>query len=509
MSLAVVVRPHRYAPVVPRCQGRPGGVKDDEEEEEQEAEDARQTQAMAAGMCLSVRLSSAYPRRPSAVSVRTAAKERVAAHYITPIVAVRLQEKGRGTCEVKNARPGTPDLGPPAAVKKLKAPRPETKNLCCTEAWTEYGLGVVILFLRFFSRWKTVGFKGWEGDDAFAILVLLFWTVRQYGTNIGITDDVGATLTSEQIARFEFGSKCLLAGWNFYVALIWALKGCMLCFYNRITLGLTQQKFVKWTGLACFFAYAGVMGAIWGHCTPVHKNWQVVPYPGGELNNNNDDNNKHLAIMLTRYMATRTDFVILSIPIPLLWKVKITLGRKIAIGVLLCSGVFIIVATILRCVLSLRDIQGINVSTIWAIRETFVGIIAVNAAAIKPLFSKSRWITSSKGSSGATPGYNKNQNQYSLDHMPGGATSTIGSMSKRRFNKQMMEMGDNSSEEHIVDSNNNGLAYNKWLRNEVSGGGGGGASSVGGRSGGSSAEADGITVTTRVEVTPGTPRHMV
>ncbi len=46
-------------------------------------------------------------------------------------------------------------------------------------------------------------------------------------------------------------------------------------------LGLTQQKFVKWTGLACFFAYAGVMGAIWGHCTPVHKNWQVVPYPGG------------------------------------------------------------------------------------------------------------------------------------------------------------------------------------------------------------------------------------
>lgn len=46
-----------------------------------------------------------------------------------------------------------------------------------TEAWTEYGLGVVILFLRFFARWKTVGLKGWGGDDAFAILVLLFWTV--------------------------------------------------------------------------------------------------------------------------------------------------------------------------------------------------------------------------------------------------------------------------------------------------------------------------------------------
>ncbi len=62
--------------------------------------------------------------------------------------------------------------------------------------------------------------------------------------------------------------------------------------------------------------------------------------------------------------------MILYIPIPLLWKVKLTLRRKMAIGMLLCSGIFIIVATILRCVLSLRDIKGINVGTIWAIRET-------------------------------------------------------------------------------------------------------------------------------------------
>ena len=50
-----------------------------------------------------------------------------------------------------------------------------------TEAWAEYGLGVFVLLLRFFSRWKTVGFKNWEGDDYFAILVLVFWTVRGRG----------------------------------------------------------------------------------------------------------------------------------------------------------------------------------------------------------------------------------------------------------------------------------------------------------------------------------------
>ena len=62
--------------------------------------------------------------------------------------------------------------------------------------------------------------------------------------------------------------------------------------------------------------------------------------------------------------------VLVAIPLPLLWKVQLPLGRKLAIGVLLCSGVFIIVATLLRCILSLQSIQGINVSTIWAIRET-------------------------------------------------------------------------------------------------------------------------------------------
>ena len=55
---------------------------------------------------------------------------------------------------------------------------------------------------------------------------------------------------------------------------------------NQLTLsnrlGLRQQVFVKWTGIACVFAYAGVLGAIWGHCVPVQKNWQVVPYPGGK-----------------------------------------------------------------------------------------------------------------------------------------------------------------------------------------------------------------------------------
>jgi hypothetical protein len=64
---------------------------------------------------------------------------------------------------------------------------------------------------------------------------LLTLPTGQNGTNIGIYDEISAKLSDEEIKRLEFGSKCLLMGWNFYVALIWTLKGTMLCFYNRIT----------------------------------------------------------------------------------------------------------------------------------------------------------------------------------------------------------------------------------------------------------------------------------
>ncbi|EAL86442.1 uncharacterized protein AFUA_3G01590 [Aspergillus fumigatus Af293] len=46
------------------------------------------------------------------------------------------------------------------------------------EAWTEYGIGVLIILGRIFARWKVVGVKNWQGDDYFAILALLFWTAE-------------------------------------------------------------------------------------------------------------------------------------------------------------------------------------------------------------------------------------------------------------------------------------------------------------------------------------------
>ena len=119
----------------------------------------------------------------------------------------------------------------------------------------------------------------------------------------------------------------------------------------------------------------------------------------------------------------------------------------------------------------------------------FVGIIAVNAAPIRPLFSKTRWLSSNRGQSSAYRKYD--------DHGSGHALATIGgssrvggdgpTMASRRRNKTLMDLEDNSSEEHIV---------------KAEYGGHGNGSTLSSSSGGGGHLHDGIMVTTTYEVTP-------
>lgn len=135
------------------------------------------------------------------------------------------------------------------------------------------------------------------------------------------------------------------------------------------SLGLWQQKVVKVMGIACILAYIALVLELFGHCTPIQRNWQIRPYAGN-----------HCTLTVTNYIMTaslnvlyvptyypfpslladsfhRTDIGILSIPIPLLWKVRLPLSRKIVIVLLLSSGIFVITAALLRCILTLQDVS--------------------------------------------------------------------------------------------------------------------------------------------------------
>ncbi|RDW79803.1 hypothetical protein BP6252_04441 [Coleophoma cylindrospora] len=271
------------------------------------------------------------------------------------------------------------------------------------ELWIEYGIGTLVFLLRFFARIKVVGFRGLQWDDFFALVALTIWTIDaviveligQNGSFVGLDDASAAALTDAEVAKLEFGSKVLFCGWISYTSMIWSMKAVLLCFYHRLTLGLWQQEFIRVMKYVLILAYIATILTLFLHCTPIQKNWQIKPYVGDKC-----------AVTVLNYimiavMNVTTDLCLLAIPIPLLWTVRLPVARKLLIGVLLCSGFFVVTAALLRCILSLLDIRHINNSTIWAIRETFVSVVATSAPAIKPLFNKDRWLGSTISKSGS------------------------------------------------------------------------------------------------------------
>ncbi|CAI6335580.1 unnamed protein product [Periconia digitata] len=262
------------------------------------------------------------------------------------------------------------------------------------EIWTWYGVGMFILFMRFAARLRTVGIRGLELDDFFASLVAIMYTcdaatvhlVYMKGSNVeAAAFQETRKLTNEEIHQYTVGSKLQLTAWYSYTALLWCLKGTMLAFFRRITTGLWHARIVRWMSYACGISYIAVVLTVTFGCFPTDKNWQVYPDPGLKCTF------KMQNFIVTVVLNVITDAGLLCIPLPLLWTLQVPLRRKLVIGILICSGFFVIAAAIIRVVLTLgASPSGTNINR-WGVRETIVGIVSVNIPILRPLFTKSFW----------------------------------------------------------------------------------------------------------------------
>ncbi|KAG6034647.1 hypothetical protein E4U40_003545 [Claviceps sp. LM458 group G5] len=204
------------------------------------------------------------------------------------------------------------------------------------------------------------------------------WMTTKLGTISNMTDEMALTLTTEQKNSIIRGSKLLLVGWCVYITTIWTLKACMLFLYGRLTLDLKQRGLVNIAAILCGITYVAAILATLTHCTPLQKKWQVYPYPGDAC----------AAYVPNYYVLTVmnicTDLFIAHIPLPLLWKSRMSWQRKTICTLWLCTGICMIVAALLRCILGLQRVHYINYTAIWALRETFIGILATNVPILGP-----------------------------------------------------------------------------------------------------------------------------
>ncbi|THW61178.1 hypothetical protein D6D20_05235 [Aureobasidium pullulans] len=283
--------------------------------------------------------------------------------------------------------------------------------LHCALLGALYAIATFIILGRYAVRLRTVGIKGLYWDDLFCFGVLIFNTsdavlvhlVHYTGESSEVSEKWLQTATQADIDRVTYGSKLEYAAWCSYPALIWCMKFTMLFFYKRLTLGSFHNKMIKYLFWFTGVSYVIVWFVLIFGCFPTHMNWQVTPAPPWKCAFRPQN---FLAVAIPNIL---TDAAILMVPIPMLWQLKMPLKKKITIGVVLSSGLFVIVAAIIRVVLSLDAAPSAANINGWGVRETFIGIFTINVPILRPIFSRAFWLPGAydPNASGRGSGYGR------------------------------------------------------------------------------------------------------
>ncbi|KAF5020736.1 hypothetical protein F66182_7238 [Fusarium sp. NRRL 66182] len=260
-------------------------------------------------------------------------------------------------------------------------------------------VGLAAIILRIAVRWRQVGPGGWQLDDylmPFTGLLFTAETIAAYLvgakfeglTNSYMTDEERASIEQSSREHFnrEWGSKIQIIGWSFYACILWCLKFCITCFYGRLTSGLAHLKTrVRLAYVLLAVTYLAVALTLLLSCQPFHHFWQVTPDPGLLC----QPTKSPAYVLVVVIPNILTDIYLLSIPLPLLWGVNISLRRRLTLMLLFSGALFIMMAGTIRAVTILTaGPEGAVSGSSWACRETFVAIIVTNLPIIQPLIRK-------------------------------------------------------------------------------------------------------------------------
>ncbi|OJD19910.1 hypothetical protein AJ78_00104 [Emergomyces pasteurianus Ep9510] len=264
------------------------------------------------------------------------------------------------------------------------------------EGFTLLALGISFILVRIYARWTIVGPSNFQLDDYLMPLAGIVFTLETVAAHIVVASYDGLTnsyMTPEERAALdpnsaEFskrvaGSKIQVIGWSFYALILWLVKFCVAIFYSRLTSGLMDlPNRVRISYVILGLTYIMVALCLVLPCRPIERYWQINPDPGNIC----QPTISKIAVLIVAIPNVLTDFYLLSIPLPLLWKVNISLRKKITLMGLFSGAAFIMVAAIIRAVTILSSgPEGAVSGSRWACRETFVAIAVSNLPIIHPL----------------------------------------------------------------------------------------------------------------------------
>ncbi|KAL3428438.1 hypothetical protein PVAG01_01947 [Phlyctema vagabunda] len=293
-----------------------------------------------------------------------------------------------------------------------------------TEMWGLYAVGSCIFTTRFIIRLRTVGIRGFCADDYFALLAWAFYTGD------------GVTVMNAYVYKTNLDYTFT------YPALIWSMKAIMVMFFRRLTLGLWLRRIVNYLGILCIFSYIAVVITVFAGCRPFSANWEVYPLPGMECTFRLQN------IIVVSVSNIVTDVALLFVPVPLLFKVKIPTKQKIGTAVFLLTGVFVIIAAVIRLTITVGSSPSTTTINTWGVRETAIGILCVNLPILRPLFSSKFW---------TSPTWKLDSTTNSIAHAPHHSerlpNSSSSARSLRLSEEGIATLDDNNSGNNFVMNN--------------------------------------------------------
>ncbi|KAI2613862.1 uncharacterized protein GGS25DRAFT_516723 [Hypoxylon fragiforme] len=312
---------------------------------------------------------------------------------------------------------------------------PEQKFI--SEVWGLQGTAYVVVALRYYSRFTVLGWRCLAWDDILMLLAIMAYTAESVMAYLVVAHWKGLAnnaMTDEQRAALDpqslewglrvNGSKTHVCGLLLYTTLLWLLKACWLLYYSRLAYGVYNTRRVIHGGIVITAgSYVACLLVALFKCVPFDHQWQINPSPG----NHCMPAISTIQTVFVMVMNTLSDFYLMAIPLPLIWRSNLPLRKKLILLVMFSGGFLEMAFGILRCVsiltvgvprppssphplaFKLGDTDP-SQSGYWSVRESFVCIVLTNLPMVYPLFKrfidKGRSVTGTK--SVTTRGYKLN-----------------------------------------------------------------------------------------------------
>ncbi|TQN63723.1 hypothetical protein CSHISOI_11689, partial [Colletotrichum shisoi] len=284
------------------------------------------------------------------------------------------------------------------------------------EVWGLQGVAYLVVGLRYYSRISTSGWQTLAWDDALMGLATLVYTAESVAgyfvvaywrglANNGMTDEQRAAVdpASEEWMLRVNGSKTHVIGLLLYTTLLWLLKGCWVVYYSRLTNGVQNMKrIIFWAAIIMPVTYVACLLVSFCKCIPFQNQWQIDPSPG----NSCMPAISFVQTIFVMAMNTATDFYLMAIPLPMVWKSHLPWRNKATLMIMFSGGFIEMAFGILRCVsiLTVGDVDPAQ-NGYWSVRESFVSFVLTNMPMVYPLFKgvieKSRNLSTSNNKNSA------------------------------------------------------------------------------------------------------------